>query len=134
MFAGAVARDNVREYLLPRTTPGRIVRGIELADIGLSGYENWQDYKDTDPEFRNEKMVAGTVVDTALSVGFTAGGTALGAGLGAMVGGPAGAFIGGRIGGFLGGAVGGWAADRVKESKWRDLAVDAIATRVSNQF
>ncbi len=88
-----------------------------VADVALNGWKNWDTYKGQ--ENATAKIVTGTLVDTALTVGFGLGGqwlgTTAGVAIGAAIGGPFGAVIGAQVGGFLGNVAGSYLGSWISE-------------------
>lgn len=104
--------------------------GSSALDVFLAGYENWEEYKDDTSELRNEKIVVGTVVDSAVSIGTPIlVGQIVGGVIGSF-GGPLGTATGVAIGGFIGQAIGTEIAIKFKDSEARDKVVDWSAEKV----
>ncbi|NJN66780.1 MAG: WXG100 family type VII secretion target [Chloroflexaceae bacterium] len=108
---------------------------LTIADVGLTGWENWEENEGLETGDRIRKTAVSTAIDSTLSIGLSTGGTYLGAlgggALGGAIGGPLGAAIGAKVGGFLGGLAGQWAAKKIQEDpaygnfvNWADKKVE----------
>ncbi|MCB9120422.1 MAG: hypothetical protein M9936_02495 [Caldilinea sp.] len=144
-LSGQSGLHEARESILPSTKLGLAFTAIELTFIGV---ENWGEYHDDGLT----KVAAGTVVDSAITIGLTAagagvgaaaGGVVLGAALGALTGGtlaPVGVAVGSKVGGLVGSWAGGWLADQVlstEADEWLtdqlDAGIDEAAALIADQ-
>jgi len=130
-LSGQSGLHAAHESILPSTKLGAAFLAIQVTFVTA---ENWNEYQ----EEGLTKVAAGTVVDSAITVGLTAagvgvgamaGGALLGAALGVVSGGtlaPVGVAVGSKVGGFVGSWAGDWLAEEMLSTQADEWLTDKL--------